>query len=326
MIARIAPSAIWRPKLAETLLTLVSAWNALFRPSVRRVCSSGVEVRADPELPVRPARQRVAGSLDLRAALTGPLRRLGAHLFERGRLRRRQRDLRAALEVDAEVQAVEPDRADREHQDDARHREPAVPQADEVAPDPRRRLALGAHQARVVEPAEAAEQPEDGARRRDRGQQRHQGSDQQHQREALHACGRDEEEDDGGDRGDDVRVDDRREALAVTRRDRGAHRLAGAVLLLHALEDDDVRVGGHPQRQDHPCEARQGQRDVEDQDRRVEEGGVDAEADHGDDAEHAVEDEQEERDDEEARDCGLPGLRERVRAERGRDCGLLLAS
>ena len=155
------------------------------------------------------------------------------------------------------------------------------------------------------------------------GQQRDQRSDQQHQREALHACGRDQEEDDGGDRGDDVRVDDRREALAVARRDRGAHRFAGAVLLLDAFEDDDVRVGGHPQRQDHAGEARQGQRDVEDQDRRVQEGGVDAEPDHGDDAEEAVEDEQEERDDEEAGDRGLPGLRERVLAERGRDRGLL---
>jgi hypothetical protein len=48
-----------------------------------------------------------------------------------------------------------------------------------------------------------------------------------------------------------------------------------------------------------------------------------AKPDHGDDAEDAVEDEQEERDDEEAGDRGLPGLRERVLAERGRDRGLL---
>ena len=86
------------------------------------------------------------------------------------------------------------------------------------------------------------------------------------------------------------------EALAVAGRDRRAHGLAGARLFLDAFEDDDVRVGRDADREDHPGEARQRQRDVEEQDRAVEERGVDAEADHGDEAEEAVEDEQEDRD------------------------------
>ncbi len=199
--------------------------------------------------------------------------------------------------------------------------EPVLAQADEVTPDPLRRLALCAHQLRVVEPLEAGEQAEDRTRCGDGRQQRDQRSDQEHQGEALDACRRDQEEHHGGDRGDDVRVDDGREALAVAGGDRGPDVLPGAVLLLHALEDDDVRVGGHPQRQDHPGEARQGQSDVEDEDRGVEEGGVDEEADHGDDAEHAVEDEQEERDGEESGDRRLPRLGERVLAQRGGDRG-----
>ena len=314
-----APSAIWRPKLEETLCTLDSASKARLRACVRR----GLLLRRqllglDLEAAVLLDADLLAAADDLRSALA-ERRGLRANVLERDGLGCRERDLRPALEVDAEIEALDRDRAERDQEHDARDREPAVPKADEVAPDPGGRLALGPHQSRVVEPLEAAEQAEDRARRRDRGQQRHQRSDQEHEREALDSCRRDEEEHHRGDRSDDVGVDDRREALAVAGRDRGSHRFAGAILLLHALEDDDVRVGGHPQRQDHPGEARQGQRHVEDQDRRVEEGRVDAEPEHGDDAEHAVEDEQEDGDDDEAGDRRAPRLAQRVLTERRRD-------
>ena len=135
--------------------------------------------------------------------------------------------------------------------------------------------------------------------------------------------GGDREQHERGDRGDDVGVDDRREALRVAGLDRGPDAAPGARLFLDAFEDDDVRVGGHPQRQHEAGEAREGQRHVEDEDRGVEEGGVDAEAEHGDDAEEAVEDEQEERDEEEADDRRLLRLVERVLTERRRDRGLV---
>ena len=114
------------------------------------------------------------------------------------------------------------------------------------------------------------------------------------------------------DRRDDVRVDDRLEALRVAGRDRGAHGLARARLLLDAFEDDDVRVGRDADREDQAGEARQRQRDVEEQDRAVEKRGVDGEPDDGDDAEEAVEDEQEEHDDEQAGDrrASRPGSSE----------------
>ena len=64
-------------------------------------------------------------------------------------------------------------------------------------------------------------------------------------------------------------------------------------------------------------------RDVEDQERRVQEHGVDAEADHRDETEEAVEDQQEERDGDEAADRGQLRLAQRVPAERRRDLGLL---
>ena len=72
-----------------------------------------------------------------------------------------------------------------------------------------------------------------------------------------------------------------------------------------------------------PGEARQRQRDAEEQDRRVHEGGVDPEAEHGDEAEEAVEEQQEDRDDDQAADRGVARLLQRVLAERRRDLGLL---
>ena len=78
------------------------------------------------------------------------------------------------------------------------------------------------------------------------------------------------------------------------------HAAPGARLFLDAFEDDDVRVGGHTERQHEAGEARERQRHVEDQDRRVEERGVDAEPEDRDEPEEAVEDEQEERDEEQA--------------------------
>ena len=122
---------------------------------------------------------------------------------------------------------------------------------------------------------------------------------------------------------DDVRVDDRVEALGVAGLDRGAHGLPGPHFFLDPFEDDDVRVGRDADRQDQAGEARQRQRDVEEQDRRVEEGRVDAEADDRDDAEEAVEHEQEDGDDQQADQRGELRLLERVLAERGRDVGAL---
>ena len=68
-----------------------------------------------------------------------------------------------------------------------------------------------------------------------------------------------------------------------------------------------------------PAESRQRQRHVEEQDGRVQERGVDREADHGDESEEAVEDEQEDRDEDQSSDRGLPRLVQRVLSERRRD-------
>ena len=102
------------------------------------------------------------------------------------------------------------------------------------------------------------------------------------EREALDARGREHEEDERREQRDHVRVDDRRDALAVALRDRGQHRSPGPRLLLYSLEDDDVGVGRHPDRQDQPGDPRQGQRDRDQLDQGEEEEPVDDQPEHGD--------------------------------------------
>ena len=99
--------------------------------------------------------------------------------------------------------------------------------------------------------------------------------------------------------------------------------LSGAHLFLDAFEDDDVRVGRDPEGQHEAREARQRQRDVEDEDGRVEERGVDREAGDRDQTEEAVEDEQEDRDEDQTCDRRAPGLLERILAERCGDVGAI---
>ena len=179
--------------------------------------------------------------------------------------------------------------------------------------------ALAPMKRRVVEPAEAGEDAEKGTRHGNGRHHRDQRSDDEHEGEALHAAGRDREEDERGDDRDDVRVDDRVEALAVAARDGGAHRFARSHLFLDALEDDDVRVCRDTDREDEAGKAGQRERHPEEEHRAVEEHPVDPETDDRDDAEEAVEEEQEERDREEAADAGDERLVERVLAERRRD-------
>src|SRR5207245_8222680 len=96
-----------------------------------------------------------------------------ANLLRVVRLVRLERDLRAALEVDAEVQAARAERGGACDDDRAGDRKPEIAPLHEVDLEPLRGLlALRAHEARVAEPAEAAEQAEQGAGRGDRGEQR----------------------------------------------------------------------------------------------------------------------------------------------------------
>ena len=102
--------------------------------------------------------------------------------------------------------------------------------------------------------------------------------------EALDPRRRQHEEDEGGEQGDDIGVDDRRDPAPVAGRDRARHRAARPHLLLYSLEDDDVGVGRDPDRQDQPRDPRQGQGDRDQFDQGEEDHPVGAEGDRGDQA------------------------------------------
>jgi hypothetical protein len=111
--------------------------------------------------------------------------------------------------------------------------------------------------------------------------------------EALHRTGAEEDHDDRGDEGRQVAVDNGRPGLVETGLEGGGQRLAELQLLAHALEDEDVRVDGHRERQHDARDA--GQREggsVVGHDREDDED-VDAHADRGDHAADGVEEQDE---------------------------------
>ena len=122
-----------------------------------------------------------------------------------------------------------------------------------------------------------------------------------------------------GDQRDDVGVDDRVESAPVPRRDRGADRFTRPHLLLDALEDDDVGVGGDADRQDRACDARKGHRHGQGRHDPGEEQAVDDERDVGDHAEEPVEDDQEDHHEDEAGGARDQAVAQRGLAERRRD-------
>ena len=94
--------------------------DVLVRPFVSWSCCGRAELlEADLEALVRVGAGRLAAALDDRVA-AADRGSLVAHLRQRHRLRRLERDLHAALEVDAEVQSLDRDRDDAQADGDER--------------------------------------------------------------------------------------------------------------------------------------------------------------------------------------------------------------
>src|SRR5450759_1697535 len=146
------------------------------------------------------------------------------------------------------------------------------------------------------------DQVEEQMRHEDRGEDRGQKADDEGDGEALDGPGAELEEEKGGHDRRDVGVDDRAPRALESEVDGGLWRLAVVHLLADALEDQDVRIDGHADRQDEARDAGQRERRVDvghrtEEDQRVQderedrvepreavvEGDPDEAADHADD-------------------------------------------
>ena len=258
--------------------------------------------------------------LDLRIAIAERRDRVAHVLHASGPLYWRG-DARAGLEVDAEVHAEAGD-GDRPGGDDrARHGKEPFRLAHEVEVPPDALLAGGQSVVRAQD-ARARQRSQERRGEQHRGEQRHERPHEEREREALHRARGEHEEDEGDADRDDVRVDDRFESLAVALGDRARNRGAGAHLFLYSLEDDDVGVRRHAEREDHARDARQRERDRDQLDHRIQQDRVDEESEGRHQAEHAVEAEQEDQREHEAHRAGDEALVERLLAERRGHLGL----
>src|SRR5664279_5532498 len=130
------------------------------------------------------------------------------------------------------------------------------------------------------------DQVEEQVRDEDRGEDRGQEADDESDGEALDGPGAELEEEKGGHDRRHVRVDDRAPRALEAEVDGGLWRLAVVHLLADALEDEDVRIDGHADREDEPRDARQREGRVDVGHRAEEDQGV---QDESDDRVHARE-------------------------------------
>src|ERR1035437_7463220 len=107
------------------------------------------------------------------------------------------------------------------------------------------------------------DQVEEQVRDEDRGEDRGQEADDESDGEALDGPGAELEEEKGGHDRRHVGVDDRAPRALEAEVDGGLWRLAVVHLLADALEDEDVRIDGHADRQDEARDAGQRERRVD---------------------------------------------------------------
>src|SRR5215207_4263963 len=119
----------------------------------------------------------------------------------------------------------------------------------------------------------------------------HDPDGQQH-REAPNRPAREREQDERGDQGRYVAVQDRPVTLVVAGLDRAPRRLAAPDLLFDALEDNDVGVSGDPDGENDAGDSWQRHRYGDDHDKPPQQEGVDQQSEVGDDAERPVDNEQ----------------------------------
>src|SRR5262245_9163256 len=176
---------------------------------------------------------------------------------------------------------------------------------------------------RLEPPAALVDQVEDEAREEDRREQARHDADHQGDREALHRSGSELVQDDPGHDHRHVSVDDRRERALEACVDRRSDGLPEPELLTDALEDEDVRVDRHADRQHDPGDARQRQGRLEPGHRRQEDGEVEQERQVGDRAREPVVDQHEDEDGQGAGRRRDDALADRVGPQRGPDRALL---
>src|SRR5215204_343989 len=145
--------------------------------------------------------------------------------------------------------------------------------------------------AMAVAPA-VGEQPEEGAGDHYGREHREHDPDGQQHREAPNRPAREREQDERGDQGRYVAVQDRPVTLVVAGLDRAPRRLAAPDLLFDALEDNDVGVSGDPDGENDAGDSWQRHRYGDDHDKPPQQEGVDQQSEVGDDAERPVDNEQ----------------------------------
>src|SRR5215218_1397762 len=164
--------------------------------------------------------------------------------------------------------------------------------------------------------AAVGEQPEEGACDHDGREHRKHDPDGEQHGEAPYRAAREREQDERGDQGSYVTVQDGSVALVVAGLDRAPRRLAAPYLLFDALEDDDVGIGGDPDGEHDAGDPGERHGDRDDHDETPQQKRVDDKSEVGDEAERSVDREQQQQHEHEPDERGEEPTFQGTQAER----------
>ena len=208
---------------------------------------------------------------------------------------------------------VGPDEPRRDDQDRAGHE--VLARADEVDV----RVVEHLHHRQLLEPALAVPEVEDEPADVNGREEVDQDADDEGQGEPLHLLRADRVKHDAREHDGDVRVEDRHPRSTEAGADLLRHARALLTLLAHPLEDEDVGIDGHADREGQPREPRQSERRLHQRHRPDEQDHVQDQADDRDQPRESVVDEHEDRHDQHRDLDRQQPLVDRVLAERRAD-------
>ena len=240
--------------------------------------------------------------------------------------------LRAARKVDAQVEQVFAKGQQDERHQTGRHQQHGNAAEDLAVFDNREAAALALFLAQAVclriADVEIHHAVEQEVGDRQRGEHGDDNAKPQRSRKADDRARAEEEQHGSCNQRGQVRVQDRRERTLEARVDRTLDRLARAQFFLDALEDNDVGIHRHADRQDDACDARQGQVDADDAEYQRLNDDVEAQREAGHEARHAVNDDHkqahQDQADQAGHQAGAHCVRTQLRADRAQ-LGLLQA-
>ncbi len=213
-------------------------------------------------------------------------------------------DRGAAPEVDPEIQPLQQERAEGDHDQHGRDPQGHAPAAEEIPLGLFRDKAQGTALQHGFGAFALVPDDDHQAGHEDRGKDRGDDAEAKGDGKSAHRAGPHRIKDERGDEGGDIGVGDGTQGLFIAQFDSARRSLGGLDLFADPFKDQHVRVHRHPDGQDNARDPRQGQRGAYEAQQAKDQPDIDDKRDIGENPESAVAEEHEDQHQREGHDTG----------------------